>query len=54
MMLLSTEEQLRFFRASQEERDKVATRLRPKMARTWPNFEKKHAEMGGMHHHHQN
>jgi len=51
MMLLPQAEQLAFFRGSQEERAATVARLRPQMASTWPNFEKKHAEMG--HHEHQ-
>jgi hypothetical protein len=45
MMLLPVAEQLSFFRAPAEERAKVVERLRPQMARTWPNFERKHAEL---------
>lgn len=50
MMLLKTEEQLDFFRAPAEHRAHILAELRPHMARIWPNFEKKHAEMG--HHEH--
>ena len=52
MMVMPVAEQLKFFRATPEERATTVERLRPAMARYWPNFEKKHAEMGHEHHPH--
>jgi hypothetical protein len=51
MMLLSQAEQLAFLRTPAEERAATVARLRPVMARTWPNFERKHAERGHHEHH---
>lgn len=50
MMLMPASEQMAFFRATPGERAAVVQRYWPHMARTWPNFEKKHAEM--RHHSH--
>ncbi len=49
MMILSTQEQLEFFRAPAEHRGHIVAGLRAQMAALWPNFEKKHAE--GQHQH---
>lgn len=46
MVMGSSEEQLAFFRLPAAERAKKAEALMPVMARTWPNFERKHADMG--------
>lgn len=51
MMLMPTDDQLAFFRAPAADRAAIVEKLAPLMARHWPNFEKKHAELG--HHLHQ-
>lgn len=50
MMLLPQKEQIDFFRAEKGHRGHIVAQLRPEMAKLWPNFEKKHAEMGHEHH----
>ncbi len=50
MMLMPQREQLEFFRAPAEHRGHIVADWRPKMAATWPNFEKKHGEMEHKHH----
>ncbi len=52
MMILPTEQQTEFFRASAEHRGHLVAELRDEMARLWPNFEKKHSEMGHGEHKH--
>lgn len=53
MVMGSTEQELAFLRADEHARASVLETLLPVMARTWPNFEKKHAELGhSMHEHH--
>jgi hypothetical protein len=49
MMLMPTSEQMQFFRGAREERAATVEKLRPLMAQTWANFEKKHAEMEHRH-----
>jgi hypothetical protein len=51
MVMDSSEEELAFFRKPAEERAAEVEKLMPVMARAWPNFEKKHAEMGHSVHH---
>jgi hypothetical protein len=50
MMLITADEQIRFSRASREERAATVAKLRPEMAKHWANFVKKHAEMEHKHH----
>ena len=52
MVMSSADEQVAFFRAPAEQRAPTVEKLTPVMARTWANFEKKHAEMGHMMHGH--
>jgi len=52
MAMSSTEEELAFFRLPPEERAAIVEKLTPLMARTWANFEKKHAAMGHPMHKH--
>jgi hypothetical protein len=52
MMILPVERQLEFFRAPAEHRGHIVAELSGEMARLWPNFEKKHAEMGHGEHKH--
>lgn len=46
MVMPGSEEQLSFFRKPRDQRDSIVEKLTPIMVRTWPGFEKKHAEMG--------
>lgn len=50
MMLMPQADQLAFFRAPAEHRGHIVAEWRPKMAATWPNFERKHGEMEHKHH----
>ena len=53
MVMNSTEDELAFLRADEHARSATLESLMPVMARTWPNFEKKHAELGhSMREHH--
>jgi hypothetical protein len=52
MVMDSTELELAFLRAEEHARASTLESLMPVMARTWPNFEKKHAEMGHTMHEH--
>jgi len=46
MVMSSADEQLAFLAMSPAERAPTLDKLMPVMARTWPNFEKKHSTMG--------
>jgi len=46
MVMDASEEQMAFLRISPEERAAAVEKLMPQMARTWPNFERKHTSMG--------
>ena len=48
MVMGSSQEQMAFLRQTAEERATAVEKLMPVMARTWPNFEKKHAAMDTM------
>lgn len=53
MVMDSTDRELAYLRADEHARASTLESLMPVMARTWPNFEKKHSEMGHtMHEHH--
>ncbi len=52
MVMDSTEDELAFLRGDEHARSSTLESLMPVMARTWPNFERKHAEMGHAMHEH--
>ena len=52
MVMSSSDEQVAFLRKPAAERVATVERLTPVIERTWPNFEKKHAEMGHAAHQH--
>ena len=52
MVMSSSDEQVAFLREPAAERVATVERLTPVIERTWPNFEKKHAEMGHAAHQH--
>ncbi len=53
MVMNSTDQELAFLSAEEDARASTLESLMPVMAHTWPNFEKKHAELGhSMHQHH--